>query len=120
MIEEKREKHDAEHQKELAERYAKSLTNYLKKIKSSFKKKKEEEIHHEGPSLAIILKGMVTKIITLFIFYFCESSKIIILYFDNLYLNIDYFLNNFVFMKGNYTLFEFFLSSGFMTQTISE
>lgn len=57
-INEKREKHDAEYKKQLQLRQSLGRREYnfvLKTIKPN--RAKEEEVHHEGPSLSIVLKG---------------------------------------------------------------
>lgn len=59
-INEKREKHDAEYKKQLQLRQSLGRREYnfvLKTIKPN--RAKEEEVHHEGPSLSIVLKGDV-------------------------------------------------------------
>lgn len=60
IIDEKREKHNLEFEVERDMRYVVGYRAYrkMRRKQGFFRKTSETEVHHEGPSLSIVLKGL--------------------------------------------------------------
>ena len=60
IIDEKREKHNLEFEVERDMRYVVGYRAYrkIRRKQGFFRKTSETEVHHEGPSLSIVLKGL--------------------------------------------------------------
>lgn len=60
IIDEKREKHNVEFEVEREMRYVIGHRAYrkMRRKQGFFRKTSEREVHHEGPSLSVILKGV--------------------------------------------------------------